>query len=178
MQYFCELRPDLIPKNYKSIKRNLIQYCEDITESVKARYPIESFNIPDSIKNWIKFEKDFTTLALIGKPNTGKTELIVSLFESEGLKPLLVRNINSLKFLKKINKSIIFDDVDFEKFSSEELIHLFDKTHNSDIKILYQIVTIDKNIVKAVTKNTLSSILRVYDDLHDAILRRLKSCRN
>jgi len=73
-------------------------------------------------------------LVLYGKSRTGKTEGMITLLEDHNA--FLIRDINGLKDLKEENKSIIFDSINFKKFTLEDILHLLNKERNSDIRIL------------------------------------------
>lgn len=98
-------------------------------------YPIESFIIPEEFNQTLKNDLHKKTLALIGVSGSGKTELVISGLISANLNPLLVRDINALKNLTSEHNAIIFDDLDCSKFSSENLIHLFDVMRDTQIRV-------------------------------------------
>lgn len=47
--------------------------------------------------------------------------------------PLLVRELNSLKNLKRKHTALIFDDIDWSNVSRENKLHLLDKERSSAI---------------------------------------------
>jgi hypothetical protein len=64
-----------------------------------------------------------------------------------------------LRDLKSSNKAIILDDVDLSKLSSEELITLFDKIRDSEVRVLYDVIKIRKDVLKTMTTNDLKKIV-------------------
>lgn len=153
------LAPSLIPTKYMSIKKNLQAYLVDKTNSLEARFSYESFNFPKELLYWYENEKDEKTLVLNGKSGTGKTESLITFLNSKGLNPILIKDLNRLRDLKSSNKAIILDDVDLSKLSSEELITLFDKTRDSEVRVLYDVIKISKDVIKTMTTNDLKKIV-------------------
>lgn len=49
--------------------------------------------------------------------------------------------------------------VDLSKLSPEELITLFDKTRDSEVRVLYDLIKISKDVVKTMTTNDLKKIV-------------------
>jgi hypothetical protein len=142
-----------------SLKKNLQAYLVDKMDSLKALFNYESFNFSKELLYWYEHEKDEKTLVLNGKSGTGKTESLISFLTSKGLNPTLIKDLNRLRDLKSSNKAIILDDVDLSKLSSEELITLFDKTRDSEVRVLYDVIKISKDVIKTMTTNDLKKIV-------------------
>lgn len=51
LDFFCENRPELIAKNYNSIKKNLISYYKDLTEKLKPKYLTSFYQIRSNLSN-------------------------------------------------------------------------------------------------------------------------------
>lgn len=107
---------------------------------VEMRY--ENFLDPPILINWIKNQKDKTTLFFTGKTNYGKTEVLISVLIKEKYNPLFIRDINGLKNLREDHSAIVLDDIQWSDISRQVKIHLLDKSRSSEIRVLYSTVTI------------------------------------
>lgn len=117
-------------------------------------------------------------LAIYGKTGIGKTYTLYHLLESKGRHVILIRSLEELSKLKKLDcvTDIIFDDISFERSRPELLIHLCDQDFHSTIRILHQIVEIPPTIHKWFTHNNIEAfqpILASFEQL-EAIRRRLQ----
>ena len=135
-------------------------------------YCLSSFqNIPEEVYNWVK--NPTKSLILYGESGTGKTELAKALMSNMNLNYLFVRDLNGLKSLdNEYHKGIIFDDLDTKDISREQMIHLIDRENPSDIRVLYGIVVITKEVIKIFTTNDLNSLLYFRDK---SLTRRTKT---
>lgn len=106
-----------------------------------AKY--RNFEYPESILNWFNNEKDTKTLFLTDPSKIGKTEGIIALLEKYN--PIRINNINALKNLTSEHKAIIFDDLNWKNMD-----HLLEKARSSDIRIIYNVVNLPSDLIKAV----------------------------
>jgi hypothetical protein len=175
LDFFCEKRPDLVPKSYASLKRNLVKYCEDVLyrKELELEHPLSSYNPPKELKNWVENDMDNKSLILIGKPGTGKTEYLIALLNSLGLNPFLVKDLNILRELTPLNKAIIFDDISISHLDAMQKLSLFDKEQDTQLRILYKSIRINQSTIKAFTKNDLESLLPSDDTYFEAMKRRV-----
>ena len=159
MKLLEQFSPTLIPTKYISIKKNLQAYLKDKENRLETRFNYDSFNFPKEFTDWYNNEKDTKTLILNGKSGTGKTESLIPFLTSKGLNPILIKDLNRLRYLKSTNKAISLDDVDLSYLSTEALITLLDKTRDSEVRVLYDIVKITRDVIKTMTTNHLDKII-------------------
>lgn len=128
---------------------------------ILPKYSLSDFkDLPKPLVIWIE-TKEPPALLLFGPSGTGKTELAKALMSNRGVQFAFVRNKESLKeFRNNFHKGIIFDDLDTENFTREELIHLFDVDNESQIRILYGYVTLPPKLFKIFTTNSPTKFLR------------------
>lgn len=170
LNFFVEQRPELVASQFTKTYSNLKAFIDTNVSKVKPRF--SDFEYPEDLLNWFETEKDQKTLFLTGPSGTGKTEGLINLLKD--FNPILITEINALKYLTDENKAIIFDDLDWSNISRETKIHLFDKDRLSNIKIIYQSVSLKPDVIKAIISN------RSYDllgDKDEAISRRLRHVR-
>lgn len=140
-------------------------------KSVKCFPKFENFEYPKELLEWYGKYRDIFTLFLTGPSGVGKTEGIIALLKD--LNPLLITDINSLKYLSSNHKAIIFDDINWSKIEREDKIHLLEKVREVDIKIIYQVIRIPADLTKVVISNNPKDLLDLWDE-DKAINRRIK----
>lgn len=128
----------------ESIKRNLNLLFPTIHEH---KFGILDFECPPLFE-----QVDPTKISILiwGKSGFGKTQYALANFKN----PLLVRHMDKLKELTPSNDAIIFDDLSFQHYPPEAVIHLLDVEEDSDIHVRYAIATIPKNLPRIFTHNT------------------------
>ena len=133
-------------------------------------YKLENFgNLSQPIVDWITSPEPLTVL-LFGPSGMGKTELVKAIMYHRGKRIIFVREKEGLKdFKESFHTGIIFDDIDADAFTREELIHLFDQNNPSTVRILYRNIRIPAKTEKVFTTNTPGKFLR--ND--EALKRRL-----
>jgi hypothetical protein len=133
-------------------------------------YKLENFgDLSQPIVDWIESPEPLTVL-LFGPSGIGKTELVKAIMYQRGKKIIFVREKEGLKeFKESFHNGIIFDDIDADSFTREELIHLFDQNNPSTVRILYRNIRIPAKTEKVFTTNTPGKFLR--ND--EALKRRL-----
>jgi len=122
------------------------------------RYTLADFKeIPEELNEWLESDEPLT-LFLYGPSGTGKTVLAKALLHEKNLNSIFIRNKHALKgFSPDAHQAILFDDIDPDEFTREELINLLDTESESQIKILYAYVAIPPKTVRIVTTNRLKS---------------------
>ena len=94
---------------------------------------------------------DFTkTTHVFGPSNTGKTSFVIAHFEN----PLVVSHIETLKKLNPDHDGIVFDDMSFQHWPPESVIHLVDQDFDRDLNVRYSTVNIPAGTRKVFTHNT------------------------
>lgn len=93
-------------------------------------------------------------LCLFGKAGTGKTEFGLDHFKF----PLLIRHTDDLKRINPKTDGLVFDDLSFNRWSPQNVIHLLDLAHDSTINVKHSTVTIKAGMPRIFTCN------RVYAD--------------
>jgi hypothetical protein len=128
------------------------------------KYTLKDFEeisqISEKLIEWLRGEGALT-LILYGPSGTGKTELAKALMHERDLKCLFVRDKNALKeFKANYHKAVLFDDIDPDDFTREELIHLIDEENDSQIRVLYGYVMIPADTVRIITTNRVEAYTR------------------
>lgn len=126
-------------------------------------FPLESFE--DVAQGWVREEK---ALFLHGPSGTGKTEYAKALI-GEGA--LLVRHMDQLKRISPDTKGIIFDDMSFQHWPREAVIHLCDLKNDSGINVKHGCVTIPAGLPRIITHNFVDGVFPA--DPAGAIERRV-----
>lgn len=94
------------------------------------------------------------TLVLHGAGGLGKTELAKAILnELTGTPPLLCRNKNKLAFHEGSQQGIIYDDMNFSKWSRENALHIMDVENDSDIRILFGIYSVPAGTPQILSTN-------------------------
>lgn len=171
---FYKLYPKEAVSQGSKVVRNLelaYRFDELKKESLTLpKFTIDQFNtLPPELQDWLDNNRN-TTLLLWGSSGTGKTELAKALMHASDIPFIFIRERQGLRlFSKDIHGGIIFDDIDLDDFSREELIHLFDHENPSQIRVLYGSVTLPADLKKIFTTNQPNKF-----NLQDrAVLRRI-----
>lgn len=132
-------------------------------------FELNTFKTNDQISNWKQIHKNTKTLVLIGPSGIGKTELCKALFN----KPLLVSHIDQLKELQiGINDVVILDDMVFNHWLREDVIHLTDLANDRGINVKGDYVTLPAKLPRIITSN--KELQQIFPkDERGAILRRI-----
>lgn len=137
----------LITKEFKSIVSNLTLYDEFIHPKYeKPVYDLETFMYPKGVLEWLQKESASKTLVLTGPSGVGKTEGLLALLDHLGVYRITEKN--QLKDIPSNAKAILMDDLDFQKFSWEELIHLFEVRRKGTIRVLYGVAILDSGLIR------------------------------
>jgi len=116
--------------------------------------------------------KEGTTLVLQGPTNVGKTELACSLLQQQTSKPACFINDLNMLATRKPGQSVVFDDMNFSKFSRSKGIALTDTAKDRGIRILFGVHLIEAKTPKIFTTNETIQEFMPYD-VHGAIVRRI-----
>lgn len=90
------------------------------------------------------------SLLFWGPTNTGKTSFALAHFK----KPLLCSHIDDLKKFGPDYDGIVFDDMSFDHWPTNTIIHLLDQEQERSIHIRYGTCSIPRNTPKIFTYNT------------------------
>lgn len=157
MDYFPELMKQIVRltsafKRIREAERN-----KERQELMLSRIkPMDSYvNIPVEVLEWNKQRPPTHTLALYGPPNTGKTELGLSLLKDREVEVIhFTRDENQLRGKEITSKDgIVFDDFDILKKSRESAIHMIDNKHEGSIRVLHDQLNIPSDTPKILTGN-------------------------
>jgi len=114
---------------------------------------------------------NWTTLILHGNTNTGKTMWACHQFKS----PCVCSHIDDLgNFKSSIHDGIVFDDMSFNHYPREAVIHILDWELDRSIQVRYKCAFIPKHTRKIFTTNKTLFDFLPFDD-SGAIKRRYKS---
>lgn len=157
------------------MKRKARDYClhgdaiERNLKAAKKQTYYSKFQLSEFIRDPILLDK---AVFICGTSNTGKTEWALAHFKN----PLLVRHIDKLKTLSPDNDGIVFDDMSFEHWPAESVIHLLDMNCDSQLHVRYGTVTIPANTRKIFTSNKTNIFYKdeVPEEQKVAIERRYK----
>jgi len=130
---YC-LHGDAIERNLRRTKK----------QAYTQEYALEEFNIPP-----LDLSKP---VFLSGKARSGKTYFALAHFKN----PLLVCHIDRLKELGPDHDGLVFDDMAFDHWPAESVIHLLDTNHERQIHVRYGTVTIPAKTKKIFTNNKLN----------------------
>lgn len=151
--------------------RDYCLYGDTIERSLKKahskpfvpKYKIGDFNQP---------AQDLSKPVLFcGPTNIGKTQFAISHFQ----RPLVCSHIDNLKQLSPDNDGIIFDDMNFNHWPANNVIHLLDSDIDRSLHVRWGTVTIPANTKKIFTYNSDNPFYldTVKQETKDAIERRL-----
>jgi len=130
---YC-LHGDSIERNLKKAK----------TVSYSSKFLMGDFNRP---------QMDLAkSLLFTGRSGTGKTQWALAHFKN----PLFCSHIDKLKTLTPDHDGIVFDDMSFDHWPPESVIHLLDIEVEREIHIRYGTVTIPAYVPKIFTTNKLN----------------------
>lgn len=135
-------------------KRKARDYClhgESIERNMKRAKTLQTvskFLITDFNREPIPFTK-LTSVFVTGRSGTGKTQWALAHFKN----PLLVRHIDALKTLTPDHDGVVFDDMCFDHWPIESVIHLLDFELASDIHVRYGTVHVPPYTRKIFTSN-------------------------
>lgn len=152
---YC-LHGEAIERNLKSAK----------VATYKSKYAIEEFNIAPILSH------SKTTL-VYGSSNLGKTHYACAHFKN----PLIVSHIDTLKKLSSDNDGIIFDDMSFDHYPPNSVIHLVDQEFERSIHVRYGTVVIPANTPKIFTYNSENPFYNcetIKEPQREAIERRIQ----
>lgn len=153
------------------LTRNAPYILERQDRSIK--YDIKEYNVPKPVTLWKKMERTTKVLILTGNSGLGKTSMLKAL-----IKPLIVKNLNQLGTYNglDLDNGLLLDDPMLQKYSTEELIALFDLEQNSAINIKYSTLGLPAGRPLMITTNNLQKNLpSAFDhngDLHPSLKRR------
>jgi len=115
----------------------------------------------------------YTALFVTGRTGTGKTRWAIAQFQS----PLLVSHLEDLKqFTPNLHDGIVFDDMEFQKLSPTECIHLLDWELPRTLNVKYGSVTIPAKTRKIFTSNIsfAGSMPQCPEEQYQALCRRIQ----
>lgn len=151
-------------------------YLQD-EDRLKARveYDLNDFTeLPESVLEWLTNESH-VPLILYGGSGFGKTALAKSLMSFLGKKYMIVSDINDLKeFHNSDFNAIIFDDLNLENLTREQIVHLVDVEEDRHIRVLYGTARVPSSTSKIFTLNYINPLTRNNDR---AIVRRVQICK-
>lgn len=142
--------------DYKKLKGNFIEMKNDAQKTDVKIYAVNTFDVPEKVEEWINKEYKRKTLFLTGASGTGKTEMIKSLLSEKYGKENVLR-VTDLEGLRKLHTgsyaAVIFDDINVDTRTAEEKISLIDVENASDVRILYNSVSLPAGMPRALLTN-------------------------
>lgn len=150
---------DNYPKEIKFLdryKKNfelVYKMTRNINKNLNFKYPLSCFKYDEYKKDLeifdkLKYQK---SLYIYGGSGNGKTQFIKTYFSEYN--PLRVGHMDKLKKLNYKNKCIIFDDMNFNHWFRESIIHLLTVDEDNDINVKCSMVTIPENTIKIFISN-------------------------
>lgn len=138
----------------------------------QTKFSLKDFVIPDSIRE--SFEKSEKTLFVVGRSGIGKSQLAQAYLKELKLHPLIVNNLDGLRFFNaNVHNCILYDDVNFSHLERETLLKLFEYEDDTTIPIKHGTISIPKRTRKFILSNKkLEHYVKF--ELDEAILRRLQ----
>lgn len=132
------------------------------------KYTLSDFiELSSDLDEWVQ-DKSPMTLFLSGRSGTGKTELAKALLHQRKLKSVFIRNRHALKeFNVGLHQAILFDDIDPDEFTREEMINLVDVDNDSQIRVLYGYADIPAGTIRIITTNRPKSFTK-----HGEVIQR------
>ena len=141
-------------KSHKTLEKSLRElYLRE--SGFTAKFNLNQYIIPEDFKLAMEALYNNKTLIIIGPPGTGKTQFISTfLSQSMGLKPLIVNNIDALRFINNKHGAIVFDDCSWKTdIDRESLIKLLDSEGPTSHNIKHGSVFIEKSTPRVVITN-------------------------
>ncbi len=112
------------------------------------------------------------SLLVWGSPRVGKTQWAKTYCAQYWGDFLFIRSVHDLRELRAHHRAIIFDDLDFSKFSDSESKNLCEVAESCTVRVLYGAKRIRPDIVKIFTANKID----IFEDEFGAIYEtRLKT---
>ena len=126
--------------------------------AVQKKFELSDFKspLPPFIDRWWNNNRNKYTMFVGGKAGIGKTELMVTLFNTLGKEPLLVSNIDQLKDVGdgySKYSGIIFDDCQLNKQTGEQFIQLLNVQRVSSLNVKYGTTTIPEGLPRCIVSN-------------------------
>lgn len=141
-----------------------------------VKYEQCNFNIPQEVMEWNEKYRKLKALLLIGKSETGKTELAKALLKN----PLFVSIKEDLKhFDPVVHDGLIFDDFSFNSMKKEDIIHLFDLENSRTFDVKFSHARIPFKVERIFTSNKSLNELLGYQQLEEVpneLMRRVVVC--
>lgn len=170
-------RPLEFIKSHMSIERSLRQiYLK--SKGFNTKFKFSDFILPDDLRVLLENFDPNKTLILIGAPGTGKTQLILAFLLHFNFRPLMINNIDSLRFFdNNKHNAIVFDDCTWsEDIDREPLIKLIDSEVPTTHNIKHGSVAIDSPTPRFVISNSLKPwihhLLSVCNSYNDPAVKR------
>lgn len=153
MELYENEAPAQFMKNWMSIEKSLKGLYMK-TKGLELKYPLSSFNAPPNLLKTLR-EDTNKTIVLVGKPGTGKTRFLIAFCKEElNVEPLVINNLDGLRFHNG-QPVVILDDVTWpEDISREQLIKLVDSEDSSTLSIKHSSVFLGENTRRLISTNT------------------------
>lgn len=139
----------------------------------RAERDVVQYSINDFNKEALDWSETFAWL-IVGPTNMGKTGYAMANFK----KPLLVSDVETLKALDpKVHDGIVFDDMSFNHWPAQAIIHLLDGDYDREIRCRYFNAVIPKGFRRIFTHNSDTCLMpkEAQEGQTSAILRRYKT---
>lgn len=139
----------------------------------RAELATKSYVLSDFNKEALDWSETCAWL-VVGPTNLGKTGYAMANFE----KALLVNDIEQLKaFDPRVHDGIVFDDMSFNHWPAQSIIHLLDGDYDREIRCRYNNAVIPKGTRRVFTHNSDTCLMpkEAQEGQTAAILRRYKT---
>ena len=127
------------------------------TKGYRSKFSLENFDAPQGLHRALEHTvgDPRSSLALIGRPGTGKTQFILAWAEAQGMIPLVIKHLQGIKaFSPEIHTCIVLDDcAGMNSRSREELLALLGAEEPADIRVLYGLVKIPADVPRYLLTN-------------------------
>lgn len=137
LELYKKERPRDYLNKHRLIRNNLTDMAIVKSGLIKPKFNLKDYYIEPKLKKIIDNYDKTKTLILIGEAGTGKTQFLQTFIkEALGLNPLVINNLDSLRFFKdELHNAILLDDCgNWDNKSREDIIKLIDSegptTHN------------------------------------------------
>lgn len=160
-------------------KENFGEWCkyrqafQEYQAMRRAELSSKSYVLGDFNKEALDWSETCAWL-ICGPTNMGKTGYAMANFE----KPLLVSDVEQLKaFDPKVHDGIVFDDMSFNHWPAQSIIHLLDADYDREIRCRYHNAVIPKGTRRVFTHNSDTCLMpkEAQEGQTAAILRRYKT---